>query len=151
MPGISEFIETECGEISRALCHLAVSHSTECHNFVSVASPSWLCCFTSLRQCFDSILVPVCLSQMGAVLRIKPGALWEPSAALPAAPLIGHQREGVWSDQVPADGAQEQQTEHNPVILCAHFGVLSISCVHVCTHTTSCSSSLVSGEGLMRM
>lgn len=37
---------------------------------------------------------------MGAVLRIKPVALCEPGAALPAATLIGYQREGVWSDQV---------------------------------------------------
>lgn len=48
----------------------------------------------------------VCLSQMGAVLRIEPVALSEPGVALPAAPLIGYQREGVWSDQVPAEGAQ---------------------------------------------
>lgn len=46
------------------------------------------------------------LSQMGAVVRLEPVALCQPGAALPAAPLIGYQREGVWSDQVPADGAQ---------------------------------------------
>lgn len=43
---------------------------------------------------------------MGAVLHIELVALREPSAALPvAAALIGDLREGVWSDQVPAEGA----------------------------------------------
>lgn len=47
---------------------------------------------------------------MGAVLRVEPVALREPGTALPAAPLIGHQREGVWPDQVPADGTQTGAT-----------------------------------------
>lgn len=48
---------------------------------------------------------PGALSQVSAVLHVEPVALGEAGAALPvAAALVGDLREGVWSDQVPADG-----------------------------------------------
>lgn len=78
----------------RAVCHLAASLSIS--PFLSLE-----CCFSSFWQCSDSIFVfCFCLSQVGAVLHIEPVALWDPSAALPAATLIRYHREGVWSYQV---------------------------------------------------
>ncbi|KAG7243468.1 hypothetical protein INR49_011024, partial [Caranx melampygus] len=64
---------------------------------------------------------------MSAVLRIESVTLRKPGVALPVAPLIRNQREGIWSDQ--------------------RYQLL----LPLCTHTTSWSSSLVSGEGLIRM
>lgn len=102
MSDTSEFIETEHGAI---WLHPFTSHQVL---IVTSLSPSlsllWVfCCFSSLWQCFDSIFVLLCLSQMGAVLCIKPVALWEPGAALSVAALIGYQREGIWSNQVSAN------------------------------------------------
>ncbi len=75
-----------------------------------------------------------CLSQMGAVLCIEPVALWEPGAALPAAALIGYQREGVWSDQVPADGAQTHKW--NPLIFCICFhAVFALSIIFAAVYS----------------
>ncbi|KAA8585209.1 hypothetical protein FQN60_003903 [Etheostoma spectabile] len=69
--------------------------------------------FTASRS--SVLTVYLSLSQMGAVLRIKPVALWDPGAALPAVTLTGYQREGVWSDQALSSCLSERL---NRVSLC---------------------------------
>lgn len=91
---------------------------------------------------------------MSAVLRIESVTLRKPGVALPVAPLIRNQREGIWSDQVPAERAGRGA---NGILY--HFTVFTLCSflqrhqllLPLCTHTTSWSSSLVSGEGLIRM
>lgn len=61
------------------------------------------------------------LSQVGAVLHVEPVALRVAGAALPvAAALIGHLREGVWSDQVPAAGGPGEGAGHTAVRHSSH-------------------------------